>query len=49
MTKKGVIGSKQTLSSIAKDEGMQFFDGSELDRQLARAKVDVKRLSSTSE
>ncbi|HFK2946193.1 MULTISPECIES: hypothetical protein [Stenotrophomonas] len=35
---------KQTLSAIAKDERMQFFDGSaELDRQLARSKVDVKR------
>jgi len=41
---EGVNRFKQTLSSIAKDEGMQFFDGSaELDRQLARAKVDVKR------
>ncbi len=28
---------KQTLSAIAKDERMQFFDGSaELDRQLAK-------------
>ncbi|MCM2525909.1 hypothetical protein NDN64_15235 [Stenotrophomonas maltophilia] len=35
---------KQTLSSTTKDEGMQFFDGSaELDRQLAKAKVDMKR------
>jgi len=35
---------KQTLSAIAKDERMQFFDGSaELDRQLAKSKVDVKR------
>lgn len=41
---EGVNRFKQTLSSIAKDEGMQFFDGSaELDRQLARAKVDVQR------
>ncbi|WP_231112016.1 hypothetical protein [Stenotrophomonas maltophilia] len=41
---EGVNRFKQTLSSIAKDEGMRYFDGSaELDRQLARAKVDVKR------
>jgi len=41
---EGVNRFKQTLSSIANDEGMQYFDGSaELDRQLARAKVDVKR------
>lgn len=40
----GLKRFKQTLSSIANDEGMQFFDGSaELDRQLARAKVDMKR------
>ncbi|WP_258393936.1 hypothetical protein [Stenotrophomonas maltophilia] len=40
----GLKRFKQTLSSIANDEGMQFFDGSaELDRQLAKAKVDMKR------
>jgi len=41
---EGLKRFKETLSSIAKDEGMQFFDGSaELDRQLARAKMDMKR------
>ncbi|WP_369038972.1 hypothetical protein [Stenotrophomonas maltophilia] len=41
---EGLRRFKQTLSAIAKDEGMQFFDGSaELDRQLARAKADMKR------
>lgn len=40
---EGVRRFKQTLGTIAKDEGMQFFDCSEeLDRQLARSKVEVK-------